>query len=90
MAPCLTSGQRSPWRPDAGLGWWRPIIAIRPDPNDLHTEVPYPLRGGGLGERLVCGTLDRCARPRLKVVPRCWFVREVMGRHPEYRDLPAA
>jgi predicted GNAT family acetyltransferase len=55
-----------------------------------HTEVPFPLRGGGVGERLVCGTLEEVRKLGMKVVPRCWFVREIMGRHPEYRDLLAA
>lgn len=52
-----------------------------------HTEVPVPLRGGGIGERLVRGTLDEVRRLGLKVVPQCWFVGAVIGRHPEYRDL---
>lgn len=54
-----------------------------------HTEVPFKLRGGGIGERLVCGALEEVRGLRLKVAPRCWFVREVIDRHPEYRGLLA-
>jgi predicted GNAT family acetyltransferase len=54
-----------------------------------HTEVPYPLRGRGIGVRLVRGTLDEVRRLGLKVVPGCWFVGDVIGRFPEYRDLVA-
>jgi predicted GNAT family acetyltransferase len=52
-----------------------------------HTEVPAPLRGGGIGERLVRGTLDEVRKLGLKVVPQCWFVADVIRRRPEYRDL---
>jgi uncharacterized protein len=55
-----------------------------------HTEVPYPLRGGGIGERLVRGTLEEMRRLGLKVVPRCWFVGEVIERRAGYKDLLAA
>jgi predicted GNAT family acetyltransferase len=54
-----------------------------------HTEVPYPLRGGGIGEKLVRGTLEEVRRLGLKVVPRCGFVGEVIRRHPQYEDLLA-
>lgn len=52
-----------------------------------HTEVPMPLRGRGYGDQLVRGTLDEVRRLSLKLVAQCWFVREVITRHPEYRDL---
>ena len=37
--------------------------------------------------RLVRGTLDEVRRLHLKVVPQCWFVREVMQRRAEFQDL---
>jgi len=52
-----------------------------------HTEVPLPLRGRGLGYRLVRGALNEVRRLNLKVVPECWFVREVIERNPEFQDL---
>jgi len=54
-----------------------------------HTEVPPPLRGQGYGVQLVRGTLDLIRQLNLKVVPQCWFAREVLTRHPEYHDLSA-
>lgn len=55
----------------------------------FHTEVPSALRGQGMGDKLVRGVLDDVRRRRLKVVPRCWFVREFIGANPEYGDLVA-
>jgi uncharacterized protein len=54
-----------------------------------HTEVPVPLRGRGYGYHLVRGTLEEVRRLNLKVVPRCWFVRDVIARRPEFQDLLA-
>jgi uncharacterized protein len=52
-----------------------------------HSEVPVPLRGRGYGYHLVRGTLEEVRRLNLKVVPQCWFVRQVMERRPEFQDL---
>jgi len=52
-----------------------------------HTEVPVPLRGRGYGYRLVRGALDEVRRLNCKVVPQCWFVRQVMQRNPQFQDL---
>ena len=54
-----------------------------------HTEVPVPLRGQGYGYNVVRGTLEEMRRLNLKPVPHCWFVRDVVTRHPEFRDLLA-
>jgi predicted GNAT family acetyltransferase len=37
----------------------------------------------------VRGTLDEVRRLNLKVVPRCWFVRDVIAGQPEFQDLLA-
>lgn len=55
----------------------------------FHTEVPHSLRGRGYGYHLVCGALEEVRRLKLRVVPSCWFVREVIDRRPEYMDLLA-
>jgi uncharacterized protein len=55
----------------------------------FHTEVPGPLRGRGYGNQLVRGALDEVVRLNLKVVPTCWFVRQVIERRPEFQDLLA-
>ena len=52
-----------------------------------HTEVPRALRGRGLGDELVRGTLDLIRASGRKVVPRCGFVSIFVRRHPEYHDL---
>ena len=54
-----------------------------------HTEVPAPLRGRGYGYSLVGGALDEVRRLNHKVVPQCWFVREVIERQPTFQDLLA-
>lgn len=56
----------------------------------FHTEVLRGLRGKGFGEKLVGGVLDEVRRRKLKMVPLCWFVREFVGRHPEYGDVMAS
>lgn len=53
----------------------------------FHTETPLPLRGRGIGARLVRGVLDDIAARGLKVVPRCPFVAAFIADHPEYRAL---
>jgi len=37
----------------------------------------------------VRGTLEQLRRLNMKVVPRCWFVRQVIERRPEFQDLLA-
>jgi predicted GNAT family acetyltransferase len=55
----------------------------------FHTEVPVAIHGQGIGDRLVRGALKEIQRRKLKVIPRCWFVRRVMESDPLYRDLLA-
>jgi predicted GNAT family acetyltransferase len=55
----------------------------------FHTEVPVAMRGRTFGYRLVAGALEEVRRLNLKVVPTCWFVRQVIDRKPEFQDLLA-
>jgi len=55
-----------------------------------HTEVPEAQRGRGIGETLVLGALEHIRDQNLKVVARCWFVGDVLARHPEYQSLEVA
>lgn len=52
-----------------------------------HTEVAPAHGGQGNGERLVRGALDHWRAEGVRVVPRCWFVAQVIDEHPEYADL---
>lgn len=54
-----------------------------------HTEVPAPLRGRGLGSRMMHGVLQNVRAQGLRVVPRCPFVAGFIDRHPQYADLLA-
>ena len=51
------------------------------------TWVDPSARGCGVGEALVLAGLEWAKGEGLKVIPTCWFVRTVVGRHPEYRSL---
>jgi predicted GNAT family acetyltransferase len=53
----------------------------------IHTEVADALEGRGIGSRLVRFALDDARARRLRVVPRCPFVRAFIERRPEYREL---
>ena len=52
-----------------------------------HTETPVAARGRGLASRLVQGALEAARARRLKVVPRCSFVRAFLAKHPDFRDI---
>lgn len=51
----------------------------------LHTGVPEPFRGRGIGKRLVRAALEHARAERLEVVPSCPFVRAYLERHPGER-----
>jgi uncharacterized protein len=52
-----------------------------------HTEVPEEERHHGIAGRLAKAALDFARDRRLRVVPRCPFVRAYLEDHPEERDL---
>jgi uncharacterized protein len=52
-----------------------------------HTETPVEARGKGLASQLVEAVLLTARSRRLKIVPRCPFVRAYLEKHPEFRDL---
>ena len=55
----------------------------------LHTEVPSPLEGRGLGGKLVKAGLEYARVHQLRVQSLCWFVDGYIERHPEYQELRA-
>lgn len=52
-----------------------------------HTEVPVALRGRGKGVRLVAGALEIARAKGYKIIPSCWFVRDVMASRRAYDDM---
>jgi uncharacterized protein len=54
-----------------------------------HTETPVAARGQGIASKLVAGALEIARARGLKVIPRCPFVRDYVGKHPDVRDLLA-
>jgi predicted GNAT family acetyltransferase len=52
-----------------------------------HTEIDPAYEGRGLGSVLVRGALDAARAEGAAVRPFCPFVRQYIGRHPEYLDL---
>jgi uncharacterized protein len=55
----------------------------------MHTEVPPSLEGKGIAAALVRAALGWAAEQKLKVRPRCSYVRAYMQRHPETLALRA-
>jgi predicted GNAT family acetyltransferase len=56
----------------------------------VHTVVEDRFEGEGVGSTLVRGALDDVQRDgELEVVVKCPFIREWIGRHPDYEYLLA-
>ncbi len=49
----------------------------------IHTEVPNPLAGRGIGGRLVRAAVQRAMTEGLTIVPWCPFARTWLGEHPD-------
>jgi len=66
------------------------FAAYRRSPDRIvftHTVVDDAFEGHGVGSTLVREALDAVRGEGLRVVPQCPFVKEFIGRHPEYADL---
>jgi predicted GNAT family acetyltransferase len=53
----------------------------------IHTEVSEQYHGQGLAGKLATAALDWARESGLKVIPTCPYVRNYIGKHPEYADL---
>jgi uncharacterized protein len=49
-----------------------------------HTVVDPEFEGRGIGSRLARMVLDDAVKRRLRIIPRCPFIRSYLERHPEY------
>lgn len=54
--------------------------------NLAHTYVPEELRGKGVANQLVRGTLDEIRRQGARFLPSCPFVQAFVKKHPEYQE----
>jgi predicted GNAT family acetyltransferase len=54
-----------------------------------HAEVPAAVRGGGIGARLVRGTLELIRSRGERAAPRCPYVIDYVQRHRDYADILA-
>jgi uncharacterized protein len=50
----------------------------------IHTVVPEPLEGRGLGSALVTAGMAWAKEMELLVVPRCEFFAAYIAKHPQY------
>jgi predicted GNAT family acetyltransferase len=79
LRQCLCDSQHQRQQVRARNLSWPRVADYRMSGNTMtifHTEVPAPLRGRGIGERLVREALEKAKQLGVKIVPRCWFVRE--------------
>ncbi len=56
----------------------------------VHTEIGERFGGKGLATQLIRQTLEIVRERGLQVYPYCPFVRDFIGKHPEYLDLVPA
>lgn len=55
---------------------------------EIHfVEVDPPLRGQGMGERLVDAAVDWARANGRRIVPRCSYARAVLMRTTKYQDV---
>jgi predicted GNAT family acetyltransferase len=52
-----------------------------------HTEVPKPLSGHGIADKIVHTALEYARKEQLAVVPFCPFVAAYIRRHTGYKGL---
>ena len=61
--------------------WYKGTVAL------MHTLVPSPLEGKGIGSALVKTALEHAKAKKLKIMVYCPYVSSYMKRHPEYDGL---
>ena len=54
-----------------------------------HTEVNPAFEGKGIGHTLVKAAVRYARENHLKILPLCWFVKLVLNKTPDFRDVLA-
>jgi predicted GNAT family acetyltransferase len=71
---------------DGGLAFVEYII----DGDEItftHTEVPKEAEGKGIASALVAAALAYARESKLRVIPKCAYVKSWLKRHHEYDDI---
>ena len=53
----------------------------------VHSEVPYNLRGRGIGKELVLKTFKKLTEEGHKAVAVCSYIKAVKNRDPKWKDI---
>ncbi|MEM9142374.1 MAG: N-acetyltransferase [Bacteroidota bacterium] len=53
----------------------------------VHSEVPYNLRGRGIGKELVLKTFEKLTEENYNAVAVCTYIKAVKNRHPKWKDI---
>jgi len=75
---------------EAEIDGYRAVVEYNVKPNIIvlkHTEVDKELAGRGIGGEIVEAVLLQIEQRGLKVVPECGFVRNYIGKHPEWKSI---
>ncbi|MBD0276388.1 MAG: N-acetyltransferase [Bacteroidota bacterium] len=66
------------------------VYSLQP-PNMIieHTEVDEELRGQNVGFRLVNTIVEHARSHHYKIIPICPFVKSIMDKKPDYKDVLA-
>jgi predicted GNAT family acetyltransferase len=77
-------------RYEARVGNYLSVLVYEREGNNmyyLHTEVPPPIEGHGIAQKLTHTALEDAKAQNLTIYPLCSFVVAYIRRHPEYISL---
>lgn len=53
----------------------------------VHSEVPYSLRGKGIGKKLILETFEKLTEEGFEATAVCNYIRVVAKRHPKWKTI---
>ncbi|NYJ28081.1 N-acetyltransferase [Allomuricauda sp. ARW1Y1] len=53
----------------------------------VHSEVPYQLRGRGIGKELVLKTFEKLTEEGYKAVAICTYIKAIKNRDPKWKEI---